>query len=469
MKRLLSAVLSASLLLGGAGTSTVYADDNPSYSIDYIGNLDLYETQDITVANADSSTEYYAWSFTTTSLKQYYYLILEDIDSIRPEVYISKSLSLDDANVIDHTYTMPDIEEFGDVLGANKNLDPDTTYYLILKRFYGFGDYNAKIKINPVMDQEADIGELSSPAIADVTTYASLDGKDDADVWYFETGNNTYYCEMGTENTEIYFEFFSDEALTNRLTTYTASLYNSNVINLTTLFEKNSTYYIRATSRSYYNADATGYGEGYSFKMVSQESSGASGSDDSGYDNSGYDDSGYDNSGYDNSGYDDSGYDNSGYDDYGYDYDYDEYPSNTDSSSSSSYINYYNKIKKAKYFVTNMTSQVSGKIKGGKLTLKKGTYGFLCKKWNIKHNTFTKSKTLNKKKYKFKLAKGCKVIYGAEDYGMDDRIANYQWFNTNFSKWGPGYGSYNIGVCLNKKNKVTLIYISSFDVYCEQT
>ena len=441
MKKVLSAVLSASLLLGGAGTSIVYADDDQSYTIDYIGNLDLYETQDISVANADSNTEYYAWSFTTTSLKQYYYLILEDIDSIRPEVYISKSLSLDDADVIDHTYTMPDIEEFGDVLGANKNLDPDTTYYLILKRFYGFGDYNAKIKINPVMDQEADIGELSSPAIADVTTYASLDGKDDADVWYFETGNNTYYCEMGTENTEIYFEFFSDEALTNRLTTYTASLYNNNVINLTTLFEKNSTYYIRATSRSYYDADATGYGEGYSFKMVPQESRGSSDSSDTGYDG------------------------------YGYDTDSDEYPSNNDNSasSSSSYINYYNKIKKAKYFVTNMTSQVSGKIKNGKLILKKGTYGFLCKKWKIKHNVFTKSKTLNKKKYKFKLAKGCKVIYGAEDFGMDDRIANYQWFNTNFSKWGPGYGSYNIGVCLNKKNKVTLIYISSFDVYCEQT
>ena len=93
MKKVLSAVLSASLLLGGAGTSIVYADDDQSYTIDYIGNLDLYETQDISVANADSNTEYYAWSFTTTSLKQYYYLILEDIDSIRPEVYISKSLS----------------------------------------------------------------------------------------------------------------------------------------------------------------------------------------------------------------------------------------------------------------------------------------------------------------------------------------------------------------------------------------
>ena len=116
-----------------------------------------------------------------------------------------------------------------------------------------------------------------------------------------------------------------------------------------------------------------------------------------------------------------------------------------------------------------MGSGVSCKIKKGKLYLNRDNYGFLCKKSKMRNGIFTKSVNMKKKKYKFKLAKGCKVVYGTKEDGSGDIVKSKKWFNKNFKRNGAMYYSYDFGICLNKKNQVTLIYVSYFDVGAEQT
>ncbi len=115
-----------------------------------------------------------------------------------------------------------------------------------------------------------------------------------------------------------------------------------------------------------------------------------------------------------------------------------------------------------------MTTKVSAKISGNKLTLTRAKGSVLCKKSKMKKNIFTKITKLKKTKYTYKLAKNYKIVYGKKSNGSKDVVKTKTWFNKAFKKKGSMYGKYNIGVCLNKKGQVTMIYVSGFDVGAEQ-
>ena len=115
-----------------------------------------------------------------------------------------------------------------------------------------------------------------------------------------------------------------------------------------------------------------------------------------------------------------------------------------------------------------MGSNIKVSFKSGKIIVKKGTDGFLCKKSKAKNYVFTKASELKKKKYTYKLAKGCKIIYGSSYYSVNritETKKSKSWVKKYFKNGGGGN---SIGLCLNSKNQVTMIYVSGFDVYAEQ-
>ena len=132
---------------------------------------------------------------------------------------------------------------------------------------------------------------------------------------------------------------------------------------------------------------------------------------------------------------------------------------------------YYNQVAENASFVTNMMTEVTAKISRNKVTLKKtGKYAYLCQKSGAqKGGAFTEGKELTKKSYTYKLAKNCKVIYSPKEGGSKDKEKSKKWFNKMFKKGGKGYGNYTIGLSLDKNNVVQFIYVTEYDVYCEQT
>ena len=119
-------------------------------------------------------------------------------------------------------------------------------------------------------------------------------------------------------------------------------------------------------------------------------------------------------------------------------------------------MNYKKYIKKNKY-VTNRISKVSAVIKGGRVKLVKSPEGYLYKMWKLK-SAFCKAIELKKKKYSFKLAKSCKIVWDEDADGRKGTIKSKSWFNKSFKKNGSMYGEREFGLCVNKKGKVVLIY-----------
>ncbi len=428
---ILSLALSFSLCSSFMGTAQVKAADITVKDGDIAGgDLELLKATPVTVTKSESYGSYAIYSFKTSAVKAYYNVIWSGNaeDEVKWELYNTP-------NREDLSYVYGEFDankkngELGSVLGLGHSLSPETTYYIALKRSTE-KDYSGTITVKYVMDEEADKSELASPIEPDKTTYGSIDSNKDMDVFYLDTGNNDYSLTFDCD-ANVLFQIYKDPLLGNQI--YPTSQVTSTKVSdldLTYTLEHNHTYYVVVNHWGDPKGDQIGYQ--ILFKKI--------GSVDSTPTNTEVEDDTTDTT------------------------------PTTDSSSSSKVSKngkYYKSIKKSKAFVTNMGSKVTVTFKNGKVTLKKGSDGYLFKKSKARNYVFTKHATLGKKKYTYKLAKGCKIIQGTDFYSnskITEKKQTKSWVKSHFKNGGGGD---SIGLCLNSKGQVTMIYVSGFDVYAE--
>ncbi len=378
--------------------------------------LELFETTEITVKQAEQYDSYMVFPFTTTPMKAYYNVLWESSYDKDISYYVYSSADRASENLIKFGY-LDEYGELGSVLGLGEKLSPLETYYLCLKRD-SEKDYSGKIKVINVMDEEADTSELAEPIIPGTVKYGSIDSNEDIDVFYLDTGKKSYSFSADADDI-VLIDIYKDKSLEKSV--YQTSAHKNKTdkdVDLTSVLDKNQTYYVVV----HHWADPKGDQIGYELCFNAKTST--------------------------------------------------DNPSSESSVSSKSKTTkngkYYKKIKSSKSFITNMGSKVKVSFKNGKVTLKKGNGGYLCKKSKAKKYIFHKSAVMKKKKYTYKLAKNCKVVYGKDFYSnskITETVKNTKWVKKSFKNGGGGK---SIGLCLNKKKQVYMIYVSGFDVYCEQ-
>ncbi|MBE5906603.1 MAG: hypothetical protein E7277_07410 [Lachnospiraceae bacterium] len=417
-KKVLALLLAATMMVGmhpfGGQMRTVHAEASVADG----GNLVIDQPSNITVP-ANSGFSYCAFSFTTGNMKEYYGITVEKAESSKgmsPEWYVSTDPHNRDIAVA-KGISMGSWLNLGSALGTDKKLAVNTTYYFCIETHASY-DFQATVTVKRAMDNEGDTGALADYMVENVTKYGSLDNRYDVDVFRFEAKGAYTLSVDGEKKLEI--TVYSDEALTNKVY-HSWWAVNDSPVDVSKYITAGSTYYVVVNYCGEESSDPKGTPIGYGILF---KGTGSSNSDSSG--------------------------------------------GGTSSTGQKTTGSYLKKVLKSAYFVTNMGSKVSGKIESGKLTLKRGKDGFLCKKSKMKGGIFTKIVTMNKKSYRFKLAKGCKVVYSTNENGKSDKVMSKKWFNTQFKVKGNMYGARNIGVCLNKKNQVTLLYISTWDVGAEQ-
>ncbi len=222
----------------------------------------------------------------------------------------------------------------------------------------------------------------------------TITSKDDVKVYYLDTGKYTYEIEARSDVDGTVFTVYSDIDLKHPVTTFTVDA-NGKTVDTSSMLEQNKRYYIVVTAPESFTEGQT---LTYGFYLDPQSSS----------------------------------------------------------PSKPKTMNYKKYIKKNKY-ITNRISYVSAMIKGGRVKLKRYRGGYLFKLWKL-GGAFRKSVKLKKKKYSFKLAKSCKIVWDEDADGKKGTIQSKKWFNKNFKKNGSMYSVREFGLCVNKKGRVVLIY-----------
>ena len=247
-------------------------------------------------------------------------------------------------------------------------------------------------------------GYTAAETNTDGYTVGKIDSTKDQDVLYFDTGDYVYSMDFYGDN-QVYFEIYSDIDLRD-FVYYVLVNSNTVYVDLSKELKTNTRYYIRIISKEDEEVGPQGY------EILTHKTQASSSSS---------------------------------------------------TSTKKKKMNYTKYLKKYKY-VTNRYSNVTGEIKGKKITFKKNKNGYIC--WmNFSNGNggsrylTNKSGEMKKKKYTYKIAKGCKVIYDADADGKKATIKSKKWFNKKFNKkWPQGSSWAEFGVFLNKKNKVVLIF-----------
>lgn len=420
-KRLLAVSVTTALMLGLLSSTElpteVFAEEQQIMAVP-AGELENNQPQEITIEAKDNTDVFYdAFKFHTSHMKSFYSFTFETEQNWEPSWYVTTTAppaSKNQSEIVRKDIQIYEFQELGGVACKDPVLKYDTDYYLCIAR-NTLGPMTGTIKLIEMMDEEADTAELSMPVISGKTEYGRIESTKDLDVFSLKTGTGKCTLKANAEKQYYYLSIYSDEALTEPVYQFTIS---GNEQEELTKLSPDTQYYICI---KWYGTEAQRpgpEGAGYDFTVEIEGGSSEPG------------------------------------------------PGPEPEPGTE---NYLKTISESKYFVTNMTSKVSAKIKNGKLTLKKGKDGMLCRKAKMQNGVFTKIKVLKKKKYAYKLAENCKIVYGGREDGTQDEVKSEDWLVSNFAKNGPMYGQYNIGVCLDKGNQVTMIYVSGFDVGAEQT
>ena len=222
----------------------------------------------------------------------------------------------------------------------------------------------------------------------------TITSKDDVKVYYLDTGKYTYEIEARSSVPGTVFTVYSDIDLKNPVTSFTVDS-NGKIVDTSSVLRQDTRYYIAVSAPEDFSDGQT---LTYGFYL----------------------------------------------------------DPHAPMPAKSKTMNYRKYIKKNKY-ITNRISSVSAVVKGSKVKLKRYSGGYIFKLWKL-GGAFRKSARLKKKKYSFKLAKGCKIVWDEDADGKKGAIKTKSWFNSNFKKNGSMYGQREFGLCVNRKGKVVLIY-----------
>ncbi len=442
---ILSATLAAGMFLMPQAAYTVCAGD---YPVSPGGSLSLNTPTDVDLPMGEIAESYMAYAFKTNNSKGYYYSVLNNtLPETNPNVHIATD---QDTDTIIRTPNTSNSCQIGDYNGGENNLSPDTTYYLLLGR-RADKPYKANVSIVFLKDNEADTSGQASVYGLGTAISGSIDGAKDVDVWKFTTTDDEYTLTANAEKNTVDLYIYKDAKLTDCITD--KSVTKDGFTTKLTKLEKNTTYYIALRCAANH---MEGYSHNYSFTITGKNN--PDNNPDNNPERQENQDERNKNQENQNQEYQNQGNNNQ-----------ETIEPQVGNNNSTKSKNYLKTISSSKYFVTNMATKVSAKISGNKLTLTKAKGAYLFRKSKMKNKVFQRSTTLKKSKYTYKLARNCKIVYGKKQNGTKDVVRTKTWFNKVFKKKGSMYGKYNIGVCLNKKGQVTMIYISGFDVGAEQT
>ena len=424
---ILSAALAAGMFLMPQAAYTACAGD---YPVSPGGSLSLNTQADVNLPMGETAESYMAYAFKTNKSKGYYYSVLNNtLPETNPNVHIATD---QDTDTIIKTPNTSQYCQIGDYKGGENNLSPDTTYYFLLGRRADKA-YKANVSIVFLQDKEADTSSQASKYSLGTAISGFIDGAKDVDVWKFTTADDEYTltAKAGSNTVDLY--IYKDANLTDFVVD--KSVTKDGFTTKLTKLEKNTTYYIALRCAANH---MEGKSHNYSFTITGKNSSNNNSENQENQNEKNKNQETIE-------------------------------PASGNKNKSTKSKNYLKTISSSKYFVTNMTTKVSANISGNKLTLTKAKGAYLFRKSKMKNKVFQKSTKLKKSKYTYKLAKNYKIVYGKKQNGTKDVVKTKAWFNKAFKKKGSMYGKYNIGVCLNKKGQVTMIYISGFDVGAEQT
>ncbi len=434
---ILSVTLAAGMFLMPQAAYTACAGD---YPVSPGESLSLNTPTDVNLPMGETAESYMAYAFKTNNSKGYYYSVLNStLPETNPNVHIATD---QDTDTIMRTPNTSRSCQIGDYKGGENNLSPDTVYYFLLGR-RADKPYKANVSIVFLKDNEADTSAEASAYGLGTAISGSIDGAKDVDVWKFTTADDEYTltATAGSNTVDLY--IYKDANLTDFVVE--KSVTKDGFTTKLTKLEKNTTYYIALRCAANH---MEGYSHNYSFTIT-------------GKNNTNNDPEKQENQNEKNKNQENQNEKNKNQETIE--------PASGNKNKSTKSKNYLKTISSSKYFVTNMTTKVSANISGNKLTLTKAKGAYLFRKSKMKNKVFQKSTKLKKSKYTYKLAKNYKIVYGKKQNGTKDVVKTKAWFNKAFKKKGSMYGKYNIGVCLNKKGQVTMIYISGFDVGAEQT
>ncbi len=369
------------------------------------GELTNNVPEEITIVAKDDTDFFYsAYEFKTSFMKSFYSFSFETDQNWNPDWYLASALG--DKEEVDILASGGSLDDFQE-LGGVGCADPVLQYnttYYLCIARDNRGPLSGTINLIEMMDEEADTAELASPVMPNATVYGRIEGKPDLDVFEFTTGSGEVTLLASGEK-YYYLDIYADKALSDNV--YRISVTGDENKKLAEL-APDTTYYICI---SWYLQESQKPGpEGIGYQFVLETEGG---------------------------------------------------PAPVEGT-------YIEKIPDSKYFVTNMSSGVQVKRNGNKLILKKGKGGFLCKKSNMQNGIFMKGKVLKKKKYSYKIAPDCVVVYATKEDGSDEIEQSVEWLCEKFAKNGELYGECNFGVCLDQNNQVSMVYVSPFDIGAEQ-
>ena len=265
-RKLLSIVLSLSLALGvvgiisDSGTSVAASENVTDTQI----SISLNTSTTLNITQGDKHPSYAAYSFTTGTKKQYY-AFKEDtcVPQYNYNYLICKNPTDSSADIIAAS-TGIGYSEFGDVGAAENNLQPNTTYYLLVQRDRAF---DATVWMNALEDLEADTAASAEKITANTDKLGSIDGPKDVDVYSFETGENTFTLNAVADRKSVDIDIFEDEALTKSVASYMANT-DAGSKDLSSFLQKNKKYYIRVKLSGLHTE---GVAQGYKIKMMANE------------------------------------------------------------------------------------------------------------------------------------------------------------------------------------------------------
>ncbi|MBQ6132852.1 MAG: hypothetical protein IJI65_01715 [Lachnospiraceae bacterium] len=160
---------------------------------DVAGSLELKTEKDITIPHRTGSDPFwYAYSFKTSGKRSYYAFTWETDSSLKPEWRVTTEP--DCTTFVIRNYAEKGYQEIGstsniNVMGAA--LSTNTTYYLMFKRD-NRDDINVKLCLLESEDKEADTAETAEQVQPGVTKSGVINGRDDLDFFYLDTGEDTY-------------------------------------------------------------------------------------------------------------------------------------------------------------------------------------------------------------------------------------------------------------------------------------
>ncbi len=377
-----------------------------NYPVIEKGELHANESQQMCIeAHGDKGFYYVAYKFHVSNLKNYYGIqVMKAEDTTHSPRWFVVKDLNDEAVKVAEGAALDNWVELGSALGNDRKLSVNEDYYFCVSS-HEAADFNSTVTFTENMDNEGDTPELADVIIPNVPKVGGLE--DAADVDVFELDAKDVYQLKIKADKNIDFSIYSDTALSNCVFHDEDNDISSDT---TKYFATGGKYYVVIKCSGTDSANPKGEPIVYEMQFVST----GEGSGD---------------------------------------------------ITDASYLSVQNN---AKYMITNMTSANTYKINGKKLIVKRGKKGVLFQKSKINNGVYTKSKSLRKKSYKFKLAKNYKIIYGNNEDGLDESIKDKNWFNKTYKK-SKASTKNNIHLFVNKKNEIVMIYICSWDIGAEQT